>query len=202
MRHSWPRRTPMKLISEGPPSYRGSASSCRSARRSACRHRRPRRLRSATAGYREWLSVSTTPPLSPETSADAPTRPGPDQPLPESRRPSTPRSANAVRGGWNAVERLQSRGECGTRFIHVGNFGGQPCGGNGTVSDSCDEKRGERRSDDLAEAFRRDPSSARLLAGFSASGDVWRSRPGHYCVANPAAAREVMGNQNGDFVDT
>src|SRR2546430_1365949 len=57
MRHSWPRRTPMELISEGPPSYRGSASSCCSARRSACRHRRPRQSRSAIVGYREQLSV-------------------------------------------------------------------------------------------------------------------------------------------------
>src|SRR6266511_239031 len=57
MRHSWSRRTPMKLISEGPPSYRGSASSCCNTIRSACRHHCPRRLRSATAGYREQLSV-------------------------------------------------------------------------------------------------------------------------------------------------
>src|SRR6266511_46488 len=55
MRHSWSRRTPMKLISEGPPSYRGSASSCCNTIRSACRHHCPRRLRSATAGYREQL---------------------------------------------------------------------------------------------------------------------------------------------------
>src|SRR2546425_9502780 len=41
MRHSWPRRTPMKLISEGPPSYRGSASSCCTTTRSACRRHRP-----------------------------------------------------------------------------------------------------------------------------------------------------------------
>src|SRR5439155_18574788 len=46
----------MKLISEGPPSYRGSASSWCSTIRSACRHHRPRQLRRATAGYREQLS--------------------------------------------------------------------------------------------------------------------------------------------------
>src|SRR5437763_14960253 len=61
MRHSWPRRTPMKLISEGPPSYRGSASSWCSTIRSACRHHRPRQLRRATAGYREQLTVVILP---------------------------------------------------------------------------------------------------------------------------------------------
>src|SRR6266511_2527276 len=61
MRHSWSRRTPMKLISEGPPSYRGSASSCCNTIRSACRHHCPRRLRSATAGYREQLSEGGAP---------------------------------------------------------------------------------------------------------------------------------------------
>ncbi|MFG3257039.1 cytochrome P450 [Streptomyces sp. NPDC048172] len=53
-----------------------------------------------------------------------------------------------------------------------------------------------------AAAFRRDPL-AFLTAEFEAApGDVWRSRSGRLCVADPATAREVLGNPHGAFEET
>ncbi|MEV8021370.1 cytochrome P450 [Streptomyces sp. NPDC086554] len=52
-----------------------------------------------------------------------------------------------------------------------------------------------------AAAHRRDPL-AFLTAEFDEAHDVWRSASGRLCVAGPAAAREVLGNRRGTFVET
>ncbi|MFG2652107.1 cytochrome P450 [Streptomyces sp. NPDC048436] len=49
--------------------------------------------------------------------------------------------------------------------------------------------------------WRRDPL-AYLSAEFDGTRDVWRSASGRLCVAGPEAAREVMGNRRGMFVET
>ncbi|HSV65718.1 MAG TPA: cytochrome P450 [Mycobacteriales bacterium] len=57
---------------------------------------------------------------------------------------------------------------------------------------------------DLA-AFRHNPLAylaADLAAGLDDTDDVWRFAPGRVCVANPEAAREVMSNRRGTFVET
>jgi cytochrome P450 len=48
---------------------------------------------------------------------------------------------------------------------------------------------------------RNDPL-ADLVAQFDGAQDVWRPAPGRLCVADPAAAREVMANRSGAFVET
>lgn len=50
-------------------------------------------------------------------------------------------------------------------------------------------------------AYRRDPL-AFLETEFDATHDVWRSASGRLCVADPEAARAVMGNRRGLFVET
>ncbi|MFK8905579.1 cytochrome P450 [Streptomyces sp. YS-3] len=50
-------------------------------------------------------------------------------------------------------------------------------------------------------SWRRDPL-AYLSAEFDGTRDVWRSASGRLCVAGPEAAREVMGNRQGMFVET
>lgn len=57
-----------------------------------------------------------------------------------------------------------------------------------------------RRRYDAA-AFRRDPLAC-LAAEFDGGEDVWRTGSGRLCVAGPEAAREVMGNRRGTYVDT
>jgi hypothetical protein len=41
-----------------------------------------------------------------------------------------------------------------------------------------------------------------MASEFDDVQDVWRSASGRLCVANPEAAREVMGNRRGTFVET
>jgi hypothetical protein len=50
-------------------------------------------------------------------------------------------------------------------------------------------------------AFRDDQLTV-LTNGFDGTADVWRFAPRRLCVANPEAAREVLGNRQGAFVDT
>ncbi|MFC5029279.1 cytochrome P450 [Streptomyces sp. So13.3] len=52
-----------------------------------------------------------------------------------------------------------------------------------------------------AAAYHRDPL-AFLETEFDATHDVWRSASGRLCVADPEAARAVMGNRRGLFVET
>ncbi|MGW7413003.1 cytochrome P450 [Streptomyces sp. NPDC054863] len=48
----------------------------------------------------------------------------------------------------------------------------------------------------------RDDPPAFPAAEFDGVHDVWRSASGRLCVAGPEAAREVMGNRRGTFVET
>lgn len=52
-----------------------------------------------------------------------------------------------------------------------------------------------------AASYRHDPL-AFLTEEFDGTRDMWRSASGPLCVAGPAAAREVMGNQRGTFMET
>ncbi|MFI0980939.1 cytochrome P450 [Streptomyces sp. NPDC021093] len=52
-----------------------------------------------------------------------------------------------------------------------------------------------------AAAYRHDPL-AFLAEEFGGTRDVWRSASGRLCVAGPQAAREVLGNRQGTFLET
>ncbi|MEU8890774.1 cytochrome P450 [Streptomyces sp. NPDC048442] len=60
---------------------------------------------------------------------------------------------------------------------------------------------GTTRRHRSAAAYRRDPLEF-LAEEFGGTRDVWRSASGRLCVAGPQAAREVLGNRQGAFVET
>ncbi|MET9291026.1 cytochrome P450 [Streptomyces sp. NPDC003077] len=62
-------------------------------------------------------------------------------------------------------------------------------------------RRGRRHRSRAEAAWRRDPLGC-LEAEFDADRDVWRSASGRLFVTGPEAAREVMGNSRGLFVET
>ncbi|MEN8652162.1 hypothetical protein ABCR94_16515 [Streptomyces sp. 21So2-11] len=60
---------------------------------------------------------------------------------------------------------------------------------------------GTARRHRSAASYRHDPL-AFLAAEFDDTRDIWHSASGRLCVADPVAAREVMGNRRGAFVET